>query len=237
EIKKANRVIAFTGAGISVESGIPPFRGPSGIWSDYDSSNLDIRFFLEHPETAWPVIKEIFYDNIGKAQPNAAHHALAEMEALGIIDSVITQNIDDMHQKAGSIDVIEFHGNSQRLICLSCKNTYSATIEILKIIPPRCPACDVILKPDFIFFGEAIPPRAFELAMRETKSADVWLIIGTTGEVYPAASLPFEAKKNRKKIMEINIQPSNFTYQITDHFLQGKAAEITPILLSHIISK
>lgn len=236
EIKKADHVTAFTGAGISVESGIPPFRGPEGIWSEYDSSNLDIRFFLEHPEVAWPVIKEIFYDNIGKAQPNAAHIALAKMESFELLNCIITQNIDNLHQKAGSKDIIEFHGNSQRLICLGCKKTFPVTNEILEIIPPRCTECDVILKPDFIFFGESIPPHAFELALQETKSADVWMVIGTTGEVYPAASLPIEAKMNGKKIIEINIQPSNFTNQITDYFLQGKATETTSALLSHVVS-
>jgi NAD-dependent deacetylase len=236
EIKKAKRVTAFTGAGISVESGIPPFRGPNGIWAKYDASNLDIRFFLDNPEDVWPVIIEIFYEFFGNAQPNAAHKALAEMESLGFLNCVVTQNIDNMHQEAGNSDVIEFHGNSQRLVCLRCQKTYPVSEVTLEIIPPRCNDCDAILKPDFIFFGEAIPSLAFERALQETRASDLWLIIGTTGEIYPAASLPIEAKINGKKIIEINIQPSNFTNQFTDYFLQGKATETTSALLNQIIS-
>jgi NAD-dependent deacetylase len=234
QIRRSARVTAFTGAGISVESGIPPFRGENGIWEEYDASNLDIRYFLSHPEKSWGVVKEIFYHRFESAQPNAAHVALAQMEAYGFLQTVITQNIDNLHQRAGSRTVIEYHGNSHRLVCLKCGNLYEVDPEILKVMPPRCKQCNTILKPDFVFFGEPIPIKAHQRAIEETRTSDLWLLVGTSGEVYPAASLPFEAKNNHKIIVEVNVHPTNFTRQISDLLLQGKAAEILPKLLEEL---
>jgi NAD-dependent deacetylase len=229
-LKNARRAVAFTGAGISVESGIPPFRGKGGLWTKYNSDILDIRNFYERPEKSWEVIKEIFYDHFGSAQPNPAHIALAQMEVEGIIQAVITQNIDNLHQAAGSHTVLEYHGNSHRLVCLSCHAVYQYAPEIFDQIPPRCKKCGTILKPDMVFFGEGIPFDVHEQAMQETVRSDVWLVIGTTGEVMPACNLPIEAKANGATIIEINIGPSHFTQRITDLFLQGKASEITSAL-------
>jgi len=233
-VKGANRVIALTGAGISVESGVPPFRGENGIWAKHDSSCLDLRYFKTHPEEAWKGIREIFYDHFSEAKPNAAHFALARMEEQGLLQGVITQNIDNLHQLAGSKDVVEFHGNSQRLICQDCGESCSADEIDWEKIPPRCKGCGEILKPDFVFFGEGIPGHAFRRASSETLLADVWLVIGTTGEVVPAASLPIEAKRNGKTIIEVNIQPSNYTEEITDIFLQGKATEVMQALIDRL---
>jgi len=234
QIKRSARVTAFTGAGISVESGIPPFRGENGIWEQYDASNLDIRYFLSHPEMSWEVIRNIFYQRFETAQPNAAHITLAQMEAYGFLQTVITQNIDNLHQRAGSRIVIEYHGNSHRLICLKCGSLYEVSPEILEEIPPRCERCSTILKPDFVFFGEPIPIKAHQRALEETRISDLWLLVGTSGEVYPAASLPFEAKSKHKIIVEVNVQPTNFTRQISDYFLQGKAAQILPQVLEEL---
>ncbi|MBN2029365.1 NAD-dependent deacylase [bacterium] len=234
KIRNAARVVAFTGAGVSAESGIPPFRGPNGLWTKYDAHTLDINYFNRHPDEAWKTIKEIFYENFRKAKPNDAHIALAEMESRGYLQSLITQNIDNLHQKAGSLIVVEYHGNSQRLICRSCNGHFPISESLIQNMPPTCPSCGEILKPDFIFFGEPIPIKAHQFALKETMAADVWLVIGTTGEVFPAASLPFEAKYKGKTIIEINIQPSNYTYQITDIFLQGPASQITRELLKEI---
>jgi NAD-dependent deacetylase len=123
-IKSSRRTTAFTGAGISVESGIPPFRGSDGLWSKFDPVFLDIDYFHRYPERSWKLIKEIFYDFFGRAKPNAAHYALAAMERAGFLHSVITQNIDNLHQKAGSKEVYEFHGNSRYLICDSCSRAF-----------------------------------------------------------------------------------------------------------------
>jgi NAD-dependent deacetylase len=230
----AKRVAAFTGAGISAESGIPPFRGQNGLWTVYDPSALDILHFDRDPEKSWHLINKIFYENFRAAVPNPAHLALAEMEARGHLHALITQNIDNLHQKAGNLTVIEYHGNSQRLICRSCGDKYPVTDDMLLQIPPRCSKCQVVLKPDFVFFGEPIPIKAHQFAMRETTTSEVWLVIGTTGEVYPAASLPLEAKFNGKKIIEINIEPSNYSEQVTDIFIQGSAVLVMSELLQRI---
>lgn len=231
---EANYVCAFTGAGISVESGIPPFRGENGLWSQYDPIVLDINYFHNQPLESWKVIKEIFYDFFGKAEINSAHRALAELEEMGIVNSVITQNIDNLHSKAGSRKVYEFHGNSHRLICENCANVYSSRDIDLSVLPPICSKCETVLKPDFVFFGEPIPEPANSLSFRQIDLADLFLVIGTTGKILPASLIPFEAKRAGAKIVEINIKPTNYTHEISDLFLQGKAGEIMDQLLEEV---
>jgi NAD-dependent deacetylase len=235
-ISNARHVTAFTGAGISVESGIPPFRGPNGLWNKYDPKFLDIYYFNRDPEKSWKLIKEIFYDFFGKAKPNAAHFALAELEKLGLLKAIITQNIDNLHQEAGSQTVYEFHGNSRQLTCTNCGAIYPASEKLLETLPPRCEKCGGILKPDFIFFGEPIPEPARSKSFEEAELADVFLVIGTTGEIMPASLIPREAKSNGATIIEINTEPSNYTYEITDVFLKGKATEKTSELVEAIKS-
>ena len=235
-IKSANRVTAFTGAGVSVESGIPPFRGENGLWNKYNPVFLDIEYFQRECEDSWKLIKEIFYDFFGKAKPNAAHFALAEMEKMGLLHSIITQNIDNLHQNAGSKEVYEFHGNSRYLICTNCSKSYLVKNIELSSLPPKCENCGTVLKPNFIFFGEPIPEPACANSFTETKNADVFILIGTTGEIMPASLIPYEAKKNNKKIIEINIQSSNYTNTITEIFLKGKATEVMQKLLETIKS-
>ncbi|MFO7853503.1 MAG: NAD-dependent protein deacylase [Bacteroidota bacterium] len=230
-IKHSSRTVAFTGAGISVESGIPSFRGKDGLWSKYDPGFLDINYFRQYPEKSWPLIKEIFYDFFGQAKPNAAHFALAEMGKKGVLHSIITQNIDNLHQMAGSNIVYEFHGNSRNMVCQKCAKYYSVKEIDLSNLPPRCLKCGSVLKPDFVFFGEAIPYSANTNSLNETQNAELFILIGTTGEIMPASLIPYEAKKNGKKIIEINIIPSNYTHTITDIFLQGKATVIMQQLL------
>jgi len=235
-LHRAKRAVAFTGAGISVESGIPPFRGPNGLWSQYDPTILDIAYFRTHPAESWRVIKEIFYDYFGQARPNAAHVALARLEEAGYLQDVITQNIDNLHQEAGSREVVEFHGTSHRLTCTTCGKTQIATGQIFEHMPPICPHCGGLLKPDFIFFGEGILPLAYQRAMAETHLADVWLVIGTTGEIMPASLLPLEAKRNGATIIEVNVRPSNYTSDITDIFLAGKASLVLSALAERVMS-
>lgn len=222
-IKSGRRITAFTGAGISVESGIPPFRGPDGLWSRYDPRVLDIEFFHEHPKRSWTAIREIFYNSFISAKPNAAHFALAAMESAGLLHCVITQNIDNLHCRAGSRMVWEFHGNSRCLVCLGCSKNYRATEVDLGELPPTCRLCGGILKPDFVFFGEPIPEPAGTKSFLEARLSDVFLLIGTTGEVLPACAIPRAAKENGASIIEINPEESEFTRQITDIFLQEKA--------------
>ncbi len=225
-IRSASNVVAFSGAGISVESGIPPFRGENGLWNRYDPKFLDIDYFQLQPTQAWPLIKEIFYDYFGQAEPNTAHTTLAKMESAGLLQTIITQNIDNLHQLAGSKNVLEFHGHSRSLICMQCARVHPVTEVALENLPPTCAECGGLLKPEFIFFGEGIPEPANSLSMQAAESADVFIIIGSTGEVMPASMIPSLAKENGATIIEINVQPSNYTTTVTDVFLQGRATEV-----------
>lgn len=222
-LKNARRAVAFTGAGISVESGIPPFRGENGLWSKYDPTFLDISYFRQHPKESWALIKEIFYDFFGEAQPNAAHRVLAQMEKEGIIKAVITQNIDHLHQMAGSQNVYEFHGTSRYLICEQCHYRLPVEEVSLDELPPLCPKCRGVLRPDFVFFGEPIPEPANSLSFKEADLADVFLVIGTTGEIMPASLIPGLAKKNGAKIIEINPGISQYSWEISDIHIREKA--------------
>ncbi len=225
-IKNSNSLIAFTGAGISVESGIPPFRGPDGLWSKYDPKCLDLDYFHAYPLESWTAIKAIFYDFFGKAKFNKAHKVLADFEKQGLLKAIVTQNIDNLHQEAGSKQVFEFHGNSQRMICPVCDEMFLPSEVDLNKLPPRCKNDGEVLKPDFVFFGEGISEDAYRKSLLAARMTDVVLVIGTTGEVMPAAMIPTEAKRAGATIIEINTEPSNYTEQITDIFLQGKASEV-----------
>jgi NAD-dependent deacetylase len=223
-IGNASYFSAFTGAGISVESGVPPFRGENGLWSKYDPSILELDFFYRNPEESWPVIKEIFYAFFGNAEPNNAHLLLAELEEQGILKALITQNIDALHHKAGSRNVIEYHGNSRSLLCTACGARYEVSEELLEPDVPRC-TCGGLLKPDFIFFGESIPRDALSRSQEIAESTDCMLLIGTTGEVYPAAMVPHTAASRRARIIEVNPRKSLYTDDITDVFIQSTADE------------
>lgn len=233
-IVQSSHNTGFTGAGISVESGIPPFRGENGLWNKYDPGILDLSYFYSHPTEAWEVIKSIFYDFFGSAQPNAAHKGMAELEQMSLLDCVITQNIDNLHQEAGSSKVYEFHGNSRNLVCQHCDLRYRASESLLATLPPRCEKCGSVLKPDFIFFGEMIPQQAYQKSMEEASQGEVFIVVGTTGEIMPASMIPQIAKDNGVKIIEINPNYSNFTHSITDIFLRGKATEVFDMLLEEI---
>lgn len=233
-IQESKHTVAFTGAGISVESGIPPFRGKEGLWSKYDPQVLDINYFFSNPKESWFVIKEIFYDFFGKAKPNFAHEGLAILEKNGLLKEIITQNIDNLHQEAGSKVIHEFHGNSQQLICTSCNKIYPAKEVNLKKLPPNCNSCDSLLKPDFIFFGEGIPQDAYMASIKAADTADLFILIGTTGEVMPACQIPIMAKQKGAKIIEINPEHSKFTNNITDIYLQGKASEVMRKIIENL---
>jgi len=225
-IKNSNRITAFTGAGISVESGIPAFRGENGLWSKYDPTYIDINYFLNNPESSWKVIKEIFFDTFCEAKPNYAHNSLTILQKNSLLNSIITQNIDNLHQEAGSVEVCELHGNSKSLVCIECGYNFTVSEISLNSLPPLCSSCRGILKPDFVFFGESLPEQAIKKAEIESRNSDLFILIGTTGEVMPACMFPYIAKKIGAKVIEINTNFSNFTNDITDIFLKGKATEV-----------
>lgn len=228
-ITAAASVVAFTGAGVSVESGVPPFRGEGGIWEKWDPQVLDISYFYAHPEESWRAIREIFYASFRNAGPNPAHKTLAFWEEIGLLTAIITQNIDGLHERAGSRRVISYHGNSNYLICTQTGRRYPATEEL---IAPEIPVSEVgaLLKPDFTFFGEGISEQAAREAEQVSREAEVMIVVGTTGEVYPAALMPRVAKENGATLVEINTEESAYTPAMTDIFLQGKASEALPRL-------
>lgn len=223
-IKQSKFAIAFTGAGISVESGIPPFTGAGGLWNKYDPKFIELSFFYSNPKKSWEEMRKIFFNSMGQAKPNKAHEVLAKLEKLGYLKAVITQNIDGLHQAAGSKKVIEFHGTVNELICIDCKTKYKLLdVDISKDIP-RC-SCGGILKPNFVFYGEGIDRNNYNNSDLIANKADLVIIVGTAGQVMPACYIPFTAQKSGAKIIEINTLESAFTHQITDYFFPVKATE------------
>lgn len=224
-IKNAKFLTAFTGAGISVESGIPPFRGAGGLWERYDPSAIDIDFFYANPKESWREMKKIFFDSMGKAEPNIAHKTLAAWEKMGLLKGIITQNIDNLHQRAGSVNVKEFHGTINYLVCTGCGKRYHIDEVDLKADLPSCKACGAVLKPDFIFYGEGINPRVYQESAELAYATDVMIVVGTSGEVMPACALPLTAKRNGAKIIEINTLPSSYTAGVSDFYFEQKAGD------------
>ena len=249
--------MVFTGAGISVESGIPPFRGQGGLWEVIDPSFVEINHFRRDPRGSWTMLRRVFYDEWGRAEPNAAHRAVAELERIGAVQIVVTQNIDTLHQRAGSQVVVEYHGTLAWLVCERCGARCEATPERVTEPLPRCRLCagsdgatdgtptgapgtkrtgtlDGILKPDVVFFGEPIPPTAQLMAMETARRVPFVLVIGTSGTVMPACQLPEIAREHGATIIEVNPEPSAFTGGVTDLFLRGKATEVMAALLAEV---
>jgi NAD-dependent deacetylase len=234
DILHSRKTIAFTGAGISVESGIPAFRGAQGLWEKYDPEEYaHIHAFHANPERVWLMLKEMF-SLIMTAKPNRAHWGLAELERMGLLSSIVTQNVDGLHQAAGSRNVVEFHGSHNTLTCLKCNEKKEGRSLNLEDLPARCPRCSSLLKPDVVFFGEPIPWKAQVLSFKESQSCGTVLVIGTSAVVYPAASIPMMAKEKGAKIIEVNMEPTPMTDQISDYMIQGSAGEIIPAIVEEI---
>lgn len=227
-IKDARFLVVFTGAGVSVESGIPPFTGAGGLWTQYDPKFIEISYFYSHQLESWKEIKKIFYDYmLDKAKPNLAHLTIGKWSRNNKVKAVITQNIDNLHQVGGANNVIEFHGTVKTLKCIKCNQVYSDKSINLNNLPPRCKKCNGVLKPNFIFYGEGIEQDTHIKALKYITKADVLLIIGTSGHVMPANQLPFIAKQQnpKLKIIEINPTKSTFTDTITDYYFDTTAVK------------
>lgn len=227
--------LTLSGAGISVESGIPDFRSADGLWSRFDPAEYaTITAFRSDPEKVWEMLREM--DGVvSRAKPNKAHTGLGELESLGYLHYTITQNVDNLHQEGGAKKVIEYHGNSSTLSCLWCSKRYSAE-EIRHEYPPRC-ECGRILKPDVVFFGEAIPPDALNQSFELASRAQALLVVGTSAAVSPANTIPNIAKQNGAKVVEINKERTHLTDFVTDVFLQGKAGDIVASLVEAVKRK
>ncbi|MCA1987953.1 MAG: NAD-dependent deacylase [Desulfarculus sp.] len=221
----ADQVVALTGAGISVESGIPAFRGAQGLWEKYDPMEFAaIDSFLADPARVWKMLLELDH-LVRQAQPNPAHDALAKLEKMGKLSAVITQNIDGLHQAAGNRNVIEFHGSGRRLRCLSCGRQISRLEVIMDPLPPRC-ACGGLVKPDIVFFGEPIPERAAMTAFTLANSCQVMLVIGTSAVVAPASHLPLLAKSGGAKVVEVNLEPTALSQRVSDYVFHFGAGDL-----------
>ncbi|MBP1700484.1 MAG: sir2 family protein [Deltaproteobacteria bacterium] len=217
-IAASKRVIVFSGAGLSTESGIPDFRSPGGVWDRYDPEDFYFQNFLASEasrEKYWQMATEM-YEPIKKAQPNQAHLAIAELEKLGKLDCVITQNIDGLHFKGGNSEekVIQLHGTAIFVSCLSCKKRYDRN-EIQKRIKegqkaPRCDDCGGLLKPATISFGQSMPEKETEEAYRRSSLCDLFIVVGSSLVVQPAASMPLVAKRNGAKLVIINRDQTPF---------------------------
>lgn len=233
-VAENNHIVAFTGAGISSESGIPTYRGVGGLWTKYDPSiYADINYFLKDPSYYWNFFKDVRYPMLRKANPNVAHYALVDLERQGKIDCVITQNIDGLHHLAGQSNVIELHGNTKKIVCMVCKKNFQIDEvyrNLDKELPPKC-SCGGILRPDVVFFGEQLPVKALTCAENAAKNCEVFMVFGSSLLVYPAAQLPLIAKRNEAILIIINIDTTPMD-EIADINIHKSASQV----LSEIIN-
>lgn len=230
ELRRSNNVVALTGSGISAESGVPTFReAQTGLWERYDPQELATpEAFFRDPDLVWSWYawrREL----VREAEPNPAHAALAELERRVPRFTLVTQNVDGLHRRAGSENVVELHGNILRTLCSS---------EMLTVEPgeraegtPVCPNCGAPLRPGVVWFGEALPEDEILAASRAARESDLFLSIGTSGLVYPAAALPYDARNAGATVVEINPDHTPLT-DVADFRLRGKAGEVLPDLLS-----
>lgn len=226
--------VALTGAGVSTASGIPDFRGPQGVWRMVDPEKFEISYFYDHPDEVWDLFVEFFLPTFN-AKPNPAHYALAELEKLGKLCAVITQNVDMLHQAAGSRNVVELHGSLKDAVCVECGARYPLS-EVLRLRTrgaPRCPKCGGVLKPDVVFFGEPLPRDALREAMMLAEMADVFIAAGTSLAVYPANQLPLIAKKRGAKLVVINADETYYDFA-ADFVIRGKVEEVLPALVEKV---
>jgi NAD-dependent deacetylase len=203
ELIRANQpCVALTGAGVSTESGIPDFRSAGGVWAQYDPYEVaSIEAFRRDPERVWEFYERRL-DLLADAAPNPAHVALAELEAGGLVQAVITQNVDRLHAAAGSRDVIEVHGSIASAVCLACGRRHENVRELLPL--PRCADCGTVLKPGVVMFGELLPGEAIERATALAQNAELLLVVGTSLEVWPVAGLPEETLAHGGKLAIVN---------------------------------
>lgn len=248
---QSKHAIALTGAGMSTESGIPDFRGQNGIWTknpDAERQAYESYFkFKRDPRQYWieRMTGVSWLKDLLNAHPNPGHLALTELEKMSILKCIVTQNIDNLHQKAGSKRVLDYHGNLALLRCFECNTRFDpADFDLDRLLaedrlPPCCRKCNGVLKSDVVHFNEAIPPDVAEESREEVEQCDVMLICGTSAVVYPFAMLPRMAKQNRRTtIIEINADPTPLTHEgVSDYLIQGKTGTLLPKILEEIKKK
>ncbi len=230
-ISNARSIVFFTGAGISAESGIPTFRGKDGIWNKLRPEELaNFDAFMRNPKLVWEWYKHRM-EIVHKSEPNAGHTAIAEMQKLFEEVTVVTQNIDNLHYRAGSKTVHELHGNIERNYCVKCKKFFNENFDI-NLGAPRC-ASGGLIRPDVVWFGEYLPKDQFTAGENAARHCDLFFIVGTSGVVYPAASLIFTAKSSGAFLIEINIEPTEVSSSVHYSFY-GKSGEVLPEIIKSV---
>jgi len=239
-LASARYAIALVGAGISVESGIPPFRGAGGLWTKHGEPPMDgYRRAMEDLRGYWESMlarrqsDDEFTRAIREARPNPAHFALARLEAMGVLKHTITQNIDNLHVEAGQLAVTEIHGNRTKLRCIDCGARWPFAEFEIKEVPPACPECRGIVKGDTVMFGEPIPEAALAQCHAQTERADCMLIAGTSAAVVPAAWFPELVLRRGGSLVEVNIEPTPFTPHAVAS-LRAPAGEALPLLVEAV---
>ena len=233
-LSESESIVFFTGAGISSESGIPTFRGKDGIWNKLRPEELaNFDAFIRNPEMVWE-----WYNHrkkiIHESQPNAAHLTIAEMQNHFNDVTVVTQNIDNLHRRAGSNTIFELHGNIERNYCINCKKFYNEELDFSKGVP-KC-ECGGLIRPDVVWFGEYLPEDQFLGGEKAAINSDIFFVVGTSAIVYPAAGLVYTARQSGSTIVEINIEETPFS-SIADYSYFGKAGEVLPIILEEYKSR
>ncbi|RMG66857.1 MAG: NAD-dependent deacylase [Calditrichaeota bacterium] len=228
-LSNAYSVVALTGAGVSAASGVPTFRGKDGLWNKFDPRELaSVEAFMKNPELVWE-----WYNwrrqLIQKVKPNLAHYALVDLERIVPEFHLITQNVDNLHRLAGSKNVIELHGNILRNRCLACNKPFQGEIPEKGALP-RCPHCGGLIRPDVVWFGEVLPVEALEKAQEVAAEAEIFLAIGTSATVEPAASLPYLAKGNGALLVEINPEETPLS-SVADEVIREAADQALPRLI------
>ena len=220
--------VALTGAGVSVDSGIPDFRSPGGLWERFDPMDYaSIHSFEADPGRVWKMLVEL-ESMVVDARPNPGHLGLARLEEAGVLDGIVTQNIDNLHQEGGSRRVLEFHGNGNTLRCMGCQRREPASRRPELGMPPTC-ACGGVFKPEVVFFGEQIPDAAMQGSMALVRTCRVMLVVGTSATVAPASIIPMMAKRNGALLVELNLTPTEISGSC-DMSVYGGASEIMPLL-------
>ena len=233
-VANSSRIVALTGAGISVDSGIPDFRSEGGLWERYDPHEYaTIESFNQNPTKFWTMGRELA-ETILQAKPNSAHLGLSKLESDKKLIGIITQNIDNLHQAAGSKRIVELHGNYLRAYCTKCSKEFVGDAVHQRVvngeIPPKCDDCKGVLKSEAILFGEPLPETAMEEAVELCRQTDLMLVIGSSLTIYPAAFLPQLAKNAGAKIVLVNLEGTNRD-DVADIVIRGRATEIIPKLV------
>jgi NAD-dependent deacetylase len=231
-LEKAENILFFTGAGISAESGISTFRGVGGIWNKLKPEELaNFNAFLKNPDMVWEWY-QYRRKIIQESKPNSGHISIAELEKYFPEVVVVTQNIDNLHRRAGSTKIYELHGNIERNYCINCRTFYNAQDFLSENKTPRC-KCGGLIRPDVVWFGELLPEDEFSASETAAEKCDICFVVGTSAVVYPAAQIPLIARRSGAYLVEVNLEWTELVH-VVDYSIQGKAGEVLPQILEEV---